>query len=334
MRLENILALTKGELLSAPFVEVYENAAFRVDKVARGSLFVAYDINDIPQAIENGAYAIIFDYDVVVSDDEIAWIRVENLEKAIIKILRFYLLEKDLDVYACDPITLRLSTMIQTAPNFHNCIGTIAEIFNPLLNLEKKSIVLFSPAINDSEIFATYSPLIRAQEKSIHLIEQTLFETSFIHNDIFYERQILSPFFIPYLEHILYFYTFLRIPYTITSFKKMDHFIPVFINSRLEEVDFGTSSRVVIFEPLLEIIDEQRDFLDTQASWAKIIYIVPDSKKSSITLGMENIIFYSYKEEILSLLHSYDFHFALVAGATKEILNPSRADMKQLELEF
>ncbi len=41
----------------------------------------------------------------------------------------------------------------------------------------------------------------------------------------------------------------------------MGHFIPVFTNSRLEIKEFGSSDRVVIFEPLVELIDEQIDFL-------------------------------------------------------------------------
>jgi ferrochelatase len=208
------------------------------------------------------------------------------------------------------------------------------EIWETLWPLEKKSIVLFSPALTDSDIFIEYSQLIRAQESTITIIEQTLFETSFIHQDTFYERQMLSPFFIPYLEHLLFFYTFLRIPFQIKGFGKMGHFIPVFTNSRLEVKEFGTSDRVVIFEPLLELIDEQIDFLDVQASWAKIIYLLPESMRSALTIGVENILFYRYPEEVITILQTQDFHFALVAGVDKSILRPPRSAMKQLEMLF
>jgi len=145
---------------------------------------------------------------------------------------------------------------------------------------------------------------------------------------------MLSPFFIPYLDHLLFFYTFLQIPFQIRSFSKMGHFIPVFTNSRLESKEFGSSDRVVIFEPLLELIDEQIDFLNSQASWAKIIYILPDTMRASLNVKVENIIFYRYKEEVLTILESKNFHFALVAGVDKGILHPSRSAMKQLELDF
>ena len=145
---------------------------------------------------------------------------------------------------------------------------------------------------------------------------------------------MLSPFFIPYLEHLLFFYTFMRIPFQLKSFSKMGHFIPVFTNARLEVKEFGSSDRVVIFEPLLELIDEQIDFLREQASWSKILYILPETMKSSLTIGIDSILYYSYPEEILTLLQTNSFHFALVAGADKRILNPARSSMRQLELDF
>jgi hypothetical protein len=334
MRLENILALSKGVLLGEPSISLFESVVFDPSKVKRGSFFVAYSPEDIPEALQNGAYGVMFDKPTQISDSEIAWIKVENIDNALKKLLRFYLLEKELQIYACDPITLHLSSMISTPVNFCNIEGSISSIWEKLWPLEKKSIVLFSPALSDSDIFIEYYQLIRAQDKTITIIEQTLFETSFIHNDTFYERQMLSPFFIPYLEHILFFYTFLRIPFQIRGFSKMGHFIPVFTNSRLEIKEFGSSDRVVIFEPLLELIDEQIDFLDSQASWAKIIYLLPDTMRSSLTIGVENIIFYRYSEEVLAILQSKSFHFALVAGVDKGILNPPRSAMKQLELDF
>ncbi|KFN39167.1 MAG: hypothetical protein JU82_08200 [Sulfuricurvum sp. MLSB] len=334
MRLENILALTQGNLLGEPSVSIFENVVFDPSKVKRGSLFIAYSSEDIPEALLNGAYGVMFDRPTQITDSEIAWIKVDNLDTALKKLLRFYLLEKELQVYACDPITLHLSTMITTPPTFCNVEGTMREVWEKLWPLEKKSIVLFSPALTDPDIFIEHSQLIRAQENTITIIEQTLFETSFIHNDTFYERQMLSPFFIPYLEHLLFFYTFLRVPFQIRGFSKMGHFIPVFTNARMEIKEFGSSERVVIFEPLLELIDEQIDFLDAQASWAKIICLLPESMRSALTIGVENILFYRYPEEVIALLQSQDFHFALVAGVDKSILRPSRSSMKQLELDF
>lgn len=334
MRLENILALTKGTLHSNPTISVFETIAFEVSKVKRGSLFVAYDPRDVKLALESGAYGILFDKPTQMGDSEVAWIQVDVIDNALKRLLRFYLLDKDLQVFACDPITLHLANFIQTPDTFCPIEGTMANIWEKLWDLEKKSVVLFSPTLTDSELFIQVDQLIRAQETTITIIEQTLFETSFIHNNTFYERQMLSPFFIPYLEHLLFFYTFMRIPFQLKNFSKMGHFTPVFTNRRLEEKEFGSSDCVVIFEPLLEFIDEQIDFLRQQASWSKTLYILPETMKSSLTIGIESILFYRYVEEILVLLQTNSFHFALVAGADKSILNPARSSMTQLGFEL
>lgn len=334
MRLENVLGLTKGTLLGEPSVSLFDAVVFDPSKVKRGSLFIAYRPDEIPQALANGAYGILFDKPTQMGDPEIAWIKVDEIDRALKKLLRFYLLEKELQVYACDPITLHLSQMISTPASFCNVEGSMRSVWEKLMSLEKKSVVLFSATLTDPDIFIEYSQLIRAQESTITIIEQTLFETSFIHQDTFYERQMLSPFFIPYLEHLLFFYTFLRIPFQIKGFGKMEHFIPVFTNSRLEIKEFGSSDRVVIFEPYLELIDEQIDFLDAQASWARIVYLLPESMRSALTIGVENFHFYRYPEEVIAMLQSIDFHFALVAGQDKSILRPSRSSMTQLELFF
>lgn len=332
MRLENILALTQGTLLGEPAVSSFESVAFEPSKVKRGSLFIAHHSDTISEALANGAYAVLFDKPTQIGDPEVAWIKVDSIQTALKKLLRFYLMEKELSIYACDPITLHLAQSVSAPPSFCPVEGDIAKVWEKLWALEKKSVVLFSPALCDADIFVSYEQLIRAQENSITIIEQTLFETSFIYQDVFYERQMLSPFFIPYLEHLFYFLAFMRIPFQIRNFGKMGHFIPVFTNARLEIKEFGSSDRVIIFEPLLELIDEQIDFLGSQATWAKIIYILPDSMRCDLTTGVENILFYRYAEEILTLLQRSDFHFALVAGVDKSILRPSRSSMKQLEL--
>lgn len=332
MRLENLLALTKGALYGEPSVSVFESVAFDASKVKRGALFVAYNPDEIPTALLNGAYGIMFDKPTQIGDPEVAWVKVPSLDESLKKLLRFYLLEKELQVYSCDPITLHLAKSVITPSHFAPVEGNMGEVWETLWPLEQKSIVLFSPTLTDPEIFIEVSQLIRAQENTITIIEQTLFETSFIHNDTFYERQMLSPFFIPYLEHLLFFFTFLRIPFQLKSFSKMGHFTPVFTNSRLESKEFGSSERVVIFEPYLELIDEQIDFLHAQAAWAKLLYLLPQSMRSALTIGIENILFYRYPEEVLTLLQSNTFHFALVAGVDKNILNPARSSMRQLEL--
>ena len=334
MRLENILALTKGTLYSNPHISFFDTIAFEVSKVKRGSIFVAHNPSDIPEALSSGAYGILFDKPTQIADSEVAWIKVNNLDEALKRLLRFYLLEKELRVYTCDPIMLYLSNAVSTPSNICPIDGNVAQVWDKLASLAKGSLVLFSPLLTDSEIFIETKPLPNTQESTIIIVEHTLFETSFVYDDIFYERQMLSPFFIPHLEHLLFFYTQMGIPFQIKNFSRIGHFIPVFTNERLEVKEFGSSDHVVIFEPLLELINTQIDFLEQEASWSRRLYILPKIMKTPRTMGVENILFYEDSQKILKLLESHPFHFALVAGVDKTILNPPNPKTQQLELEF
>jgi ferrochelatase len=334
MRLENILALTKGTLYSNPSVSLFETIAFEVSKVKRGSIFVAHNPLDIPEALSSGAYGILFDKPTQIADTEVAWIKVNNLDEALKRLLRFYLLEKELRVFTCDPILLYLANAVSTPANVCAIDGNVAQVWDKLGSLSKNSIVLFSPLLTDSEIFIETNPFPQTPKSTITIVEHTLFETSFIYDDIFYERQMLSPFFIPHLECLLFFYTQMEIPFQIKSFAKIGHFIPVFTNDMLEVKEFGSSDRVVIFEPLLELINAQIDFLDKQASWANRLYILPKILKAPSMMGVKNILFYEDSNKIMTLLQENSFHFALVAGVEKTILNSPRPKLQQLEMEF
>jgi ferrochelatase len=129
MRLENILALTKGTLYSNPNVTLFENLVFDVSKVKRGSLFAAYNPSDIQEALANGAYGILFDKPTQMGDSEVAWIKVASIDEALKRLLRFYLLEKELLVYACDPITLHLALAVSTTSNFCPVEGTVEQVW-------------------------------------------------------------------------------------------------------------------------------------------------------------------------------------------------------------
>ena len=72
MRLENLLALTHGKLISEPFVNSFENIVFDARSVKRGDLFMAFDDRSIEEAIFNGAYGILFDKPTQITDSEIA----------------------------------------------------------------------------------------------------------------------------------------------------------------------------------------------------------------------------------------------------------------------
>jgi len=337
MRLENSVALMNGELINSPFVNNFSNITFDAKAVKRGDLFIAFDEGMIEEAVFNGAYGIVFSKPTQITDSEIAWIKVANLEDALTRLLRFELLNKNIAVYSCSEIVLKLAKQIVTETNFIVVSGDIKSVYQSLSNVEDNTTLLFSPTLSTVDIFTDIIDLPNKSVHTINIVEQTLFETSFIYDNIFYERQLISPFFIPYLEQLLNLYKKLKINFRLRKFTPIDHFEAVFTNKNFEMKEFGTSDKVLIFEKSTHLIESEILFLQNQATWAKIIYLIPHANKkllSSSLIDMENISFYNSQDEIKNLLKSRDFHFALIVGVDKSILAKPLSRQTQLTLDF
>jgi len=331
MRLENFLALTHTSLVNEPCVNGFENVVFEASNVKRGDLFFAFDETDVDIAILNGAYGIVFDKPTQMSDREIAWIKSQNLYDTLKKLLRFKMIEKEVVVYECNEIILKLALQVITQTNFLIINGNMKSIYKSMENMEQRTTLLFCPALNNRDIFANAKKMPATNKQTIEIIEQTLFETSFIYDNTYYERQLISPFFIPYLEELLYLYKSLKINFRLKKFIPINHFEPVFTNKKFEIKNFGASDKVLIFEPNAELIESEMRFLQSRASWANIIFIIP---QSSTCRDDENVFRYEKENEIIQILKRSSFNFALIIGIDKSILEKPIVHQVQLTLDF
>jgi len=318
MRLENLLALTEAKLTSEPCVSSFENIVFNASSVKRGDLYIALNPQEISLAVANGAYGILYDKPVIQIDEEIAWIEVVDIQSALDKLLRFRLIQNKIVAYECDEVVLKLASRIITDENLVVASMESIKLFKQLWELPPRTNLLFSSTFHTEDIFTNIQKIKINPKLKIEIIEQTLFETSFIFNNKYYERQLISPFFIPYLEELFNLYNKLNISFRLKKFNTIDNFEAVFVNKNLEIKEFGSSSQVLIFEKNTNLIQKEIVFLQSKATWANIIYIIPKDIDIVNDLG---VFRYNEEHEILNLLKTNKFHFALVAGVDKSILN-------------
>lgn len=333
MRLENLLALTHATLINEPCVNSFNNIVFEAKAVKRGDLFIAFHKDEIKDAILNGAYGIMFSRATQINDNEIAWIQVEDLNDALKRIVRFMLIDKEIQVYECNEIILKLALQVITESNFITLDGEIKSIYKSLYNIENSTTVLFCPALVSKDIFTDILTMPKHTSENINIIEQTLFETSFIYDNVFYERQLLSPFFIPFLETLLNLFKRLKVNYRLRKFTQIDHFQAIFTNKNFEIKEFGTSDKVLIFEKNSDYIEKEIEFLQSEASWAKTLYLIPQNYVLNNSLQeFSQMRRYKNENEILNILRDNSFHFALIMGADKSILSAPLTQQSQLSL--
>ena len=336
MRLENVLSITNVTLLNEPSVSSFASFAFELKEVKRGSLFIARDSNDINEAILLGAYGVLFEKPIQILDSEVAWLKSANLDDTLRKFLRYFSIEKKLHVYFADSVMIELAKQIFTSYNFKVLDVDVFEMIKTIYSLEPSTTVLLLENSCCYDIFSNAKPIDVHIKEPIEVIEKTLFETSFIYENRFYERQLLSPFFIPYLEQLLQFLRNEVIEFRLRSFKPSKHFQALFVNEFFEAKEFGESQKVLIFEPSIDVMIHQVSFMKRQASWAKIIYIIPSYRQQNIAED-ETIFTYQLVEDIIDILQDEEYHFALICEKTPEILESAMFKAKaqqQLTLDF
>ena len=234
MRIEDIVNITDGELVNEGYIKDILAFSDEVKKVKREYLFISNDIEDIQEAIKKGAYAILFSKNLEIIDDEIAWIKVEDINESFLKLLKYKLLDKTL--YYTDEITLQIISSI----NRDKRLAVIDKV-----NFEY---------LNDDYIYITSQEKVKniaLQKKEIKKeISIIPFHTTPFITEINFNNQKYSLIFpVLYLENLevaLSFFEKLDLAYYLKDIK-IDRFIPQFINSRYEKVPFGRTERVVIY---------------------------------------------------------------------------------------
>ncbi|EDM23061.1 hypothetical protein FE773_05120 [Caminibacter mediatlanticus TB-2] len=276
MKIETLVNLIDGELLNRPFISEVVNFTKDIDKVSRGSCFFAEDESLIPFAIKNGAYAIIVSKDTKILDKEIAWIKVDDFKKAIFKIFKYENLKHK--IYLADKITLKLIK----AMNLDKKVVILEneEDFLKAINLTNKFLLMDNKKKN---IFPNKEEL---KSISIELEMINLFKSRYKKEEINLPFVYKNSF-----SKAINFFESNNLKYTLEF--EIDRFKPVFVDSFLREVEYGSSDRVLITG-----IQNDEIFFD------ELNYLIENTKHAKTIVVDKN------REELLT----HRFNFAMIVG--------------------
>ena len=299
MRIDNLLFLLGGSLKSSPAIRSVTSITSNPSRVKRGSLFIALKKSDIPQALASGAYAILYDGWVQISDQEIAWIKVESLEEAIKRLFRFLLIQKGITLYCLDTVTLDIAQSMLYDPSLLFSSGDMTKDLELLVTYNPRTILFYRQGYFPSlQLECTPLP-----QRPLTLIQPYLFETTFLFEGHYYHRFPIAPLFQKELQTTLNLaYEHMLHP----SFTTPVHFIPLFLGSRYEIVEFGRSERVLIHEPSSFLAQRALHFLRTKAPSSDILAL-----SSHDIAGFERV---SSVEELKKILYNSSFRYALFVG--------------------
>jgi len=316
MKIEDILNLTEGTLTNTPKVQAIEAATVYYSKVEHGDLFFSSNQEEIDQAITNGAYAIVYaDDNIVRTDDEIAWIKVSDIQLAAFKLIRYVIIKKEARFFLLSEHELTFLKMILIHKgNISFISNDWRKAFEQILNSESSLFVG-----TDKELMQLIKPDVPKLNREVdgYPVADTLFRSTFKVGGFVYQEKELIPFHLEYLLRAIDFCETEDLPYSVDRLKYTKHFTPVFIDAKLKSTKASKSDKVVIFTDNVSDITKAREYVMRSNMWVKSVVMTPPKTKVP---GIDHPHWFKTKEELQDLLKTIHFNYAFIYNADKSML--------------
>jgi ferrochelatase len=314
MKIDTIVDIFRGVLKNTPYISFVNDVKIDPKRVKNGDLFIAINQDDIKLAVENGAYGIIFDKEnIEIHDNEIAWIKVEDVNRSIFDYIRMYLSQNKKDIFFVTPFQIEILNQLN--------IKKIATI-------DVKNDNFFDTIVNeDTNIFLTDEDLVLKITKSFidyrymkidkyDIINSSMFETTFKTKRNLYNKIKIPKFLLEELLQLEKMLKIIDIEINLSDIKFSEYFNPIFIDNNFTKKEFGKTQNVLILNHNPIYIDKQIDFL-SQFKWAKIVLL---SDEYDIVELNNKIKYYENIEDLIQKLKEIDFNIAIYYGKNSNII--------------
>ncbi|MEA3352631.1 MAG: hypothetical protein U9Q33_02290 [Campylobacterota bacterium] len=304
MKINSLSDIVEGKLLNSPAISFITQIHTNIKKVNEGDAFFAFCEDEIKEALQNGAFAIITQFEPKISDKEIAWIKVDDILKAITNTLRYKLLKHDHKLIKVDKILYRMIKHFIPKNNEETTLlsNNILNDFETLYSIKSEQTV-YSTNLNILKAISPDIKIINTKEYKVkNLTCHSLFETSFSYNGIFYDKVKLPYLYIDYFLELNHLMNFNPDTKKINSF---DLFKPVFINKSSQIVPFGQTNRFIIANKDNHISEYEIEYLKKYYKYGKIK-----------TIDMKDLT----DSEIFNIIKLHDYNALYIIGKSNETI--------------
>ncbi len=310
MRIENLLQITDGMLQNIPSVQEIESIKIDPLKVKRGDLFL--DIKNSFEnqivALENGAFAIISENISQIMDNEIAWIEVDSLRLACVKLSRYEFNKKNGKIIYIDDIQKEILQSIVKHKEFTSLTSNVYQSLVAIRQSGENNKFICSDERLAYSIDSTCSALKECFNIDI-LKSYSPFFSSFSSDKDFYNNIKIPNIFIKNLCSVIEYLKENKIDYNLNNLTLKDHFSSSFVDFNLNKKEFGQSSKVIIFEKDINLISQEVNYLEKFSN--ELLVCIP--KRYIKYINIKNISIFSNKDELLNILKN-NFKYALILG--------------------
>lgn len=315
MYLEDFVEIIGGKICNAPQISLLNNVVCRLDSIFRGDVFILQNQNDIETAINRGAYAIVADKFYEISDNEVAFILVENLNDALNKFVKYTKLTSGIEIFSINHTSFNIAKNIARDKN----IAFASNIYDLVESLHHRMIF-----IDFEVLFFEAESIKNTRNFLFKILYQTLFELKIEFENNIYEL-ILPSVFTGALNDIMYFFKMRHIEFKISIDEK--NFMPFFINTSAHLVKYGQSMRFVYATKDLYLLKQYIDFTNN-AKWGRTLIL--SNEKLDFACDLE-IKYYKNNDDLLEYFLLEKYHFFVIYGITQDSIK-LKADFIEQQL--
>jgi hypothetical protein len=279
MQITSLTDIVEGKLQNSPAISFITQIHTNITKVNEGDAFFVLEEEDISKALQSNAFAIIYQGEQEILDQEVAWIQVDNIQKAITNVLRYKLIEFKNGYIHTNKVFFKLLKLFKSKELSHviTLKDDIVSNFELLNSIEENKLI-FSTDLKFLENIS--SDVVTLKDKKFelqNLTKHSLFETSCSYGERFFDKIKLPRVYIDYLLQQLELFEYKLDMKKLNSF---DLFKPIFINKSDQIVPFGQTNRFIIANIDEDIADLEINYLKKNYAYAKLEVI--DTKRLTI----------------------------------------------------
>ncbi|GAA7544991.1 hypothetical protein HpBHB3_12660 [Helicobacter pylori] len=309
--------LSLGELQNTPSISYFNSIVLSLNKVQKGSLFVAKDHTLIPKALELGAYGILYTGEYPLSDRDVAWIKLKDIEHSLNHLFKFCLLNEHVVGALLSPIELEIASKIIMSDS----VWCLKESLEDLFIIEGCKIAFFDK-LEWLHLFYKQEHLKEdLKESRLMILNQSFFCSTLVYEKQEYEFKIPCIFLEP-LKKVIQLCEKLQIEFDLNLLGKkeypLDHCKPFFVNKNLEIAPYGATARVIVAETSKELFEMMLQKAFEILSWGKIVVFC--RKNSAVFFKKTNPYFYTTQNNLKEQLKNLAFNFAFIYGISSHHL--------------
>lgn len=276
MQITSILDIVDGRLLNHPSISFIYSVKTNPKRVKEGDLFIVQDKEDIPLALENGAFAFIVEEDLEIADNEVAWIKTASIKDSIRKIIRFLLSNKRLTAFYCNDVSYELFKILRkstTHTNIKIVPKDLSKFFKVLDDIDENDTIICSNQSILDDIYPVNFDFNTKTYDIQNLIEHSIFETTFSYKEKYFSKIKISSL---YVTEFLDVYSYLGFDADLNKLKRFNNLKPIFVDKLINHTEYGRTDKFLIAQPNDDLVLKEVAYLKDKYKYAKILYITTD----------------------------------------------------------